>query len=77
MYVLMIENKETTNKNKYFYAIYDKHENLVFVGNSNECREFLDTTMSSFYCLVTRTANGIIKGYKYRVYKIESGEEDE
>lgn len=53
-----------------YYAIYNKEE-LVFVGNTKECSKFLEITQASFYCLVTRTRNGIIKGRKYLVYRIE------
>ena len=59
------------------YIVYNNEETPVFVGNTPECCEFLNMTQASFYCLVTKTRNGIIKGRKYRVYKIEEETEDE
>lgn len=55
---------------KQIYAIYDKKDNCCCVGTSKECCEFLKTTIASFYCLVTRTANGKIKGNKFLVYRM-------
>ena len=56
------------------YVIYNNDDMPVFVGNTNECCKFLNTTQASFHCLVTRTKNGIIKGKKYRAYKIDEEE---
>ena len=61
-------------KTESYYIVYNSIEEAVFVGNTKECCEFLKITQASFYCLVTRTKNGIIKGKKYRVYKIEEEE---
>lgn len=50
-----------------FYAIYDKDDFLLFVGNSKECSMFLNLTLASFYCRMCRPQ----KNKKYTVYKFE------
>lgn len=54
------------------YAIYDKEENIVMVGNAQQCANFMGIKLNSFYSQITRVKNGKIKsGREYNVYKVE------
>ena len=54
------------------YAIYDTNENCVFIGSAKMCAQFMGLTMSSFYCNVSRTKSGELKGRsRFRAYEIE------
>lgn len=40
------------------YALYDKHDNLLFTGNSTECSKFLNITVPSFYSRISNLRKG-------------------
>lgn len=46
------------------YAIYDKFENLLMIGTSKECADYLGITIESFYCRVSRLRLGKVNGRK-------------
>lgn len=59
---------------KYYYALYiRKTDELVCCGTAKECAETLGVSVHTFYGLVHKTLNGIVK--KYDVY-IEPYEEE-
>ena len=54
------------------YAVYDKQDNIVMVGNAQQCAKFMGIKLNSFYSQITRVKNGKIKsGREYNVYKVE------
>ena len=51
-----------------FYTIYDKNDDIVCSGNSDQCAAALGCkSVDSFYCLVSRCLRGTEK--KYTVVK--------
>lgn len=56
---------------KHEYAVYDKDNNLVFIGTSIQCAKYLGLTMGSFYCRVSRIKTGRFNGrYKGTIVAI-------
>ncbi len=60
------------NKRSNEYAVYDKEENLIMVGNSVEITEKLGITIGTFYSYVSR---GDSSKSNYRIYLIKEKEE--
>ena len=56
-------------KKEIYYAVYDKQDFLIFVGTAKECSEFLNMTLNSFYCRISRPQ----KNRQFCVYKFEDG----
>ena len=62
------------------YAVYNQDDELVAVGTSKECCEFMGITMQGFRQKLHRRVAGKLKGRQlkyYDIYEIEKGEEDE
>ena len=55
---------------KRVYGIYDKDDNLLFVGNIQECTEFTGKTRAELNCIRMRMEKGA-KPRKYGVVRIE------
>ena len=53
------------------YAIYNREDELVFMGNAHKCSEFLKCSEDSFRCRVSRLSKGKVKNPKFRIYKVE------
>lgn len=51
-----------------YYAIYDKNDNFIFVGNRVECIEYINCTKNQFIHSVTK---GCLINKKYRIFFIE------
>ena len=61
-----------------FYAVYTINDELVMVGNVQECADFMGLKKQSFRCRLTHVKSGRIKEkrVKYKVYEIKEGEDD-
>ena len=59
-----------------YYALYNLDEELVMVGTSEECAEFLGLKYNSFMCRISNLKHGRIKGntLNYHIYEIEEGD---
>lgn len=53
------------------YAIYNKQDECVCVGNASECCEFLDVSLHHFYSKLISKGNK-----KYRVFKLGKGNDE-
>ena len=59
------------------YAVYDKDDNLVMVGNYKECIEYMGITKDSFLRQIRTVKRGKESiRRKYTAYKIEESEYD-
>jgi len=56
------------------YAIYNKNEEIVCVGSSKECSNFLEVTIDSFYTYVSKILAKRITNRKYMIYVMEDKE---
>lgn len=59
------------NKSKKEYIVYDKQENVVMLGTSNEITKKLGITIGTFYSYVSR---GDSSNSNYRIYLIKEDE---
>lgn len=57
--MIVMSEKRTIKKE---YAVYDKEENLLMIGTAKECAKYLELTMESFYCRVSRLRCGKVNG---------------
>ncbi len=54
------------------YAIYDKDDNLLTVGNIQECCDYLEISRSTFYVTLNKDLHNRRKFIiKYKIIKIE------
>ena len=53
------------------YAIYNKNDEIVCVGSSKECSNFLGVTIDSFYTYVSKILAKRITDRKYMIYRVE------
>lgn len=51
----------------YYYAVYDKNDEIIASGSSVMCAKNLGIKLKSFYCMVSRVKSG--KNKKYMVVK--------
>lgn len=58
------------------YAIYDTEDNLLYVGDSIECSEYLKITREHLYHVISRMKNGIFKCKRYKVFKLEEDDDE-
>lgn len=74
----MVEEKKKDGRGalRNEYIVY-KEGLPVCVGNTLECMKYTGYTRNSFYTIVKRTAQGILKGKNYLIYKIEENEEND
>ena len=68
----LIKNYFINKSKKIEYAIYGQHDELLFIGNSNECCDFLSVTKQTFYNALYKTRHKEMKYRKYKVYRMES-----
>jgi len=57
------------------YAVYNKNDEIVCVGSSKECSNFLGVTIDSFYTYVSKILSERITNRKYMIYVINEGVE--
>ncbi len=55
------------NKSKKEYIVYDKKENVVMLGTSNEIKKKLDITIGTFYSYVSR---GDLSKSNYKIFAV-------
>lgn len=56
---------------KHEYAVYDKENNIVFIGTSIQCAKYLGLRINSFYSRVSNLKRGKVNGrYKGTIVAI-------
>lgn len=58
------------------YAIYNNQETLLFIGNIQECADYIGRTRKAVYCLERRLKEGC-KPREYQVVRMDEDQEDE
>lgn len=59
------------------YALYNRDDELVFVGTSKECAKFLGHGISTFRSMASKHNRGVVKkGYKYSIYTLKEEKEE-
>jgi hypothetical protein len=60
---------------KNIYAIYNKYDEFLFVGNMHECCDYLEVTRSTFYVMLNKHNHNRVKQVcKYMIVKVEDDE---
>lgn len=57
------------------YAVYDKNDNVLVVGNTRECSKYLGIRTDSFKSEKSRQKTGKSARKKYLIVEIEEDEE--
>lgn len=64
-------------KKRKMYALYNRDDELAFVGTCKECVEFLGHSVNTFRSMASRHNRGIVKkGHKYSIYTLEEEKEE-
>lgn len=67
--------RKTYRPLKNIYAIYNRYDELLFVGNMHECCDYLEVTQSTFYVMLNKHLHNRAKRVdKYKIVKVEDDE---
>ena len=55
---------------KNIYAIYNRYDELLFVGNMHECCDYLEVTQSTFYVMFINANIRVYRNDHLKMYKL-------
>lgn len=64
-------------KKRKMYALYNRDDELAFVGTCKECAEFLGHKVPTFRSMASKHNRGLVKkGRNYKIYTLEKEKEE-